>query len=212
MISRADIRRMWAERVDLRDRHIGRGEQGFTLAETMLALLIVVMLTGIVATGIPVAYNTYRQVVDDSNAQLALSTTATALRDELGLAVDVKTASNGTVFYKTGEGNWATIDNGASGSAGLVKRVYAETVDGFNPNSPGTAVSTDLVPSISITGSSAGEQLRVQMVGNEGSAPFITYENNTGVFTVHGVEVLVGGVSTESIGDYKVKKIFDFAP
>ena len=217
MMARANIQRAIAhlasQCADAR-RASQRASRGFTMVETMMALLIVVLLTGIVATSIPVAINASRAVADDSNAQLALSTTASALRDELGLAVDVKTDTKGTAFYQTSDGNWVTIDNGGDTSIGLVKHIYPDVSGGFNPNSVATyteIASVDLVPRTAIAGSEGGQKLRVKMVGNQGASPFITYDSTSGVFTVHGVEVLIGGTSTEKIDDYKVKKIFDFA-
>ena len=67
-----------------------RGSRGFSLAETLLAILILLMVSAIVATGIPSAKNAYEKVILGSNAQLLLSTTVTALRNELGTARDLK--------------------------------------------------------------------------------------------------------------------------
>lgn len=66
-----------------------KNRSGFTLAETLLAVLILLMVSGIVATGVPVARNVYEKTVVAANAQVLLSTTATALRDELGTAWEV---------------------------------------------------------------------------------------------------------------------------
>ena len=49
--------------------------KAFTLAETLLAVLILLMVSTIVATGIPVARNAYEKVVLASNAEVLLSTT-----------------------------------------------------------------------------------------------------------------------------------------
>ena len=195
MMKRAIATRIGAE-------HIKRTAQGFTFTETLVALLIVVLLTGFVASAIPVAFNTYRQVVGDSNAQVALSTTASALRDELGLATDVRTSSSGAVFYQTGEGTWATIDNGTASNRGLMKHVYADS-GSFNPNNPGNEIGDpiSLIPSSVIVGASGGDDLRVQMTGS----PSIEYAN--GVFTVNGIEVLLGGSPVESISGFKVKAV-----
>lgn len=176
-----------------------RARRGFTFTETLVALLIVVLLTGFVSTAVPVAINTYRQVVGDSNAQVALSTTASALRDELGLATEVKTSSAGVVFYRAGDGTWATIDNGTAGSRGLVKHVYADS-GSFDPNSPGAETSAvSLIPEAAIAGAQGGDAVRVRMTGS----PYITYAN--GVFTVGGIEALVGGDALESLSGFKVK-------
>lgn len=67
-----------------------RGNSGFTLAETLLVVLILLLVSTIVATGMPAAKSAYEKIVVAANAQVLMSTTATALRDELGTAWDVK--------------------------------------------------------------------------------------------------------------------------
>ena len=71
---------------------------GFTLAETLIAILILLMVSSVVAAGIPAASNAYYKVVDGANAQVLLSTAATALRDELATARDLEVGngSSGT--------------------------------------------------------------------------------------------------------------------
>ena len=64
--------------------------KGFTLAETLLAVLILLLVSTIVATGMPAAKNAYEKIIVAANAQVLLSTGATALRDELGTSWDVK--------------------------------------------------------------------------------------------------------------------------
>ena len=66
-----------------------RKDGGFTLAETLVALLILLMVTSIVAVGIPVAANAYTKVVDAANAQVLLSTSINALRNQLQFAKDI---------------------------------------------------------------------------------------------------------------------------
>ena len=72
-----------------------RQNTGFSLAETLMAVLILSMVTGIVAVGVPAATRAYRNAIDASHAQVLLSTTMTALRDELSTSkitkVDGKT-------------------------------------------------------------------------------------------------------------------------
>ena len=96
-----------------------RAKSGFTLVETMLALMILVMMTGIVAMGVPMAFNSYSKVVDGSNAQVLLTTTTSVLRDELSEA-QVNDPSDyprsgvdgSLTTYKTGFGWWASIKLG----------------------------------------------------------------------------------------------------
>lgn len=187
---------------DARIGSTARAKRGFTFTEVLVALLIMVMLATFVASAIPVAFTTYRQVVGDSNAQVALSATASALRDELGLATDVKQGS-GTLYYQLSDGSWATIDNGGADDRGLVKHVYANASRGFNPSEPGTELyETDLIPSTMIVGAAGGDDLRVQL---SGTSP-ITYAS--GVFTISGLQVEMGGNVIESIDEYKVKAVF----
>jgi hypothetical protein len=91
-----------------------------TLASTLLA------------TGIPVAADTYRKTVNSANAQIALSTTITVLRSELGFSTDVRVAGSGSetkIYYLSGEGYWASIGNAkvqedGTTYRGLVKEYY----------------------------------------------------------------------------------------
>ena len=73
-------------------------KNGFTLAETLLAVLILLMVSGIVAAGVPAAKNAYEKVVLASNAQILLSTTVAELRDEIGTAWGVE-VKDGKVYY-----------------------------------------------------------------------------------------------------------------
>ena len=73
-----------------------KNKSGFTLAETLLAVLILLLVSVIVANGIPVAKNVYNNVIIGANAQMLISTAVTALRNELGTAREVKTDTNGT--------------------------------------------------------------------------------------------------------------------
>lgn len=72
-----------------------KSERGFTLAETLLAVLIMLMVSAIMATGIPSVKKAYEKVVLASNAEVLLSTTISTLRNELGTAQDVKAPKPG---------------------------------------------------------------------------------------------------------------------
>ncbi|MBR4703511.1 MAG: prepilin-type N-terminal cleavage/methylation domain-containing protein [Oscillospiraceae bacterium] len=64
-------------------------QSGFSLTEMLVVLIILLLVTGVVAAGMPVAANAYTKVVDAGNAQVLLSTTMTALREELSTATDI---------------------------------------------------------------------------------------------------------------------------
>lgn len=78
-----------------------RSARGFTLAETLLAVIILLLAAAIVATGVPAARNAYEKVVLASNAEILLSTSMSTLRNELGMAksVEVKEDRQTIVFF-----------------------------------------------------------------------------------------------------------------
>lgn len=84
-------------------------QKGFTLAEALIAVLIILMVSAIVAAGIPAAKNAYEKVTVTANAQVLLSTAASALRDELGTASDVEESETGVTYYSSKTGSNARI-------------------------------------------------------------------------------------------------------
>ena len=103
------------------------GKKGFTLAETLLAILILLMVTAVVAAGIPVAVHAYEKVVMASNAQLLMSTTITRLRDELGTATNISVAAdNLTISYTGDTGRNSCIHFGSTAAEGILLTEYAD--------------------------------------------------------------------------------------
>ncbi len=109
---------------------------GFTLAETLLATLILLMVSAIVATGVPVAKNAYEKVVLASNADVLLSTAISALRNELGGATDIETDESDSTESESDETDGA--EEGAEGTIltyynatrGASSRLYVDSTDG----------------------------------------------------------------------------------
>lgn len=66
---------------------------GFTLAEVLIAVTILVMIT---AGIMPATVRAYQNAVDAANAQVLLSTTVNALRGELSTAWNVKPVAGAT--------------------------------------------------------------------------------------------------------------------
>lgn len=90
-----------------------RSSRGFTLAETLICVLILLMVCGIVGAAIPAASAAYTKAVDAANAQVLLSTAVTALRDEFGSATDIaysEAEGTVTITYRSGKtGGWSKI-------------------------------------------------------------------------------------------------------
>lgn len=107
---------------------------GFTLSETLVALIILLLVTSIVAVGIPVAANAYEKLVAAANAEVLLSTTMTCIRDELGTARDV-TYSGTTVDYTASGGSRSRIYL-ASGEEGIYLQEYVGVSDSSEYDHP----------------------------------------------------------------------------
>ena len=123
--------------------NIRRDTGGFTLTEMLVTILIMVLASTLLATGVPVAIDTYQKTVNSANAQVALSTTLTVLRSEFGTSTQIMTI-DGKVYYRTEEGIWATIRNpkDENEARGLVK----EYVDSTEHDEPDTAKSLGAYP------------------------------------------------------------------
>ena len=85
-----------------------KNRSGFSLGETLIVVLILLMVSAIVGGAIPTASNVFTKTVDAANAQLLLSTTLTELRDELSTASNIE-VSGTTVTYRNGSGLWKIV-------------------------------------------------------------------------------------------------------
>ena len=81
-----------------------KSRSGFTLGEMLVAVLILLMVSAVVAQGVPSAANVYRRTIDAANAQVLLSTTVNALRDELTTARGVTVTDNKVSYYSADTG------------------------------------------------------------------------------------------------------------
>ncbi len=86
-----------------------KNKHGFTLAETLLAVLILMLVSTIVATGIPAAKNAYEKVVLASNAEALFSTAITSLRNELGTAKNIEVDGTTITYYNETRGTFSKI-------------------------------------------------------------------------------------------------------
>ena len=190
-----------------------RSTAGFSLTEMLVTTLIMVMVTAMVASGIPAAMETYAKTVNAANAQAALSTAIAAMRGELGMASDVLTSAditnNGSVgvdsndiFYLSSEGYWMAIGNEASDEMGkgLRKRYFKGSVEGVDLIGLTLDIKDDgdatgilqLVPDASVT-----EDLLVDIENP-------TYAN--GVVTIGKIKVTnKAGTELASVSDYKIQ-------
>ena len=85
-----------------------RQKMGFSIAELLVAILILSMVSTVVAGGIPVARDAYNKITVAANAQVLLSTAIYSLRSELGVAMDVKHVSDTSVVFNSGKNGHKT--------------------------------------------------------------------------------------------------------
>ena len=95
-----------------------KSRAAFTLAETLVAILIMLMVSSVVATGIPAARRAYESVEIAANSELLLSSTISTLRNELSLAKDIKI-----------EGTDKTSVSYLNPTTGTMSRIYMDTSD-----------------------------------------------------------------------------------
>lgn len=83
-----------------------KSRSGLTLAETLVAVLILLLVSTIVARGVPVAKNAYEKVVVAANAKVMLTNAIAALRNELALAqrITVDPATKSITYYSADRG------------------------------------------------------------------------------------------------------------
>ena len=136
--------------------HKLKNRGGFTLAETLLAVLILLLVSTIVATGIPVAARVYEKTVLSANAQSLLSTTVSALRDELGTAWDVEVADNVVTYYSADTGNRSKLEIVEEGGQKNIKLTEFLSIDALKrkfevAGGSGTAITRTLIPDATLT-------------------------------------------------------------
>lgn len=88
-----------------------RKKTGFSLIETVVSLLIIVLMSGMMVTGIRLAVKVYTTVVDKANAQVLLTTTETILRNELSSARNIKEETDGISYQNNVTGQKFTLSS-----------------------------------------------------------------------------------------------------
>lgn len=129
-----------------------RADGGFTLTEMLVTMFIVVMASTLLATGVPAAIEAYKKTVSSANAQVALSTTTSALRAELGLATNVR-IQDGAIYYVGDEGCWVKIANSEPNDfgKGLTKTYCKGDFTETSAPEDEEGATYDLIPKASVT-------------------------------------------------------------
>lgn len=88
-----------------------RSNKAFTIAEALVATIIMLLVTTIVVAGIPAAIRAYDNVVLTANAEVLLSTSMSVLKNEIGAAKRISVREDGTTidYYNEGRGSMSQI-------------------------------------------------------------------------------------------------------
>lgn len=173
----------------------------FTLAETLLAVLILLMASAIVAGGIPVARNAYEKVVLASNAEVLLSTTISTLRNELGTAMNVDVPDgtlNGNlksgeeiIYYNSSRGSSSRVFLKSDGTDIQLQRYYS--TDGLSKGSE----PENLIPSKTATN---------DLYVTYGA---VSYNQSTGIITFSDLDVMQNSKVLTSRDEFSIRLISD---
>lgn len=160
-----------------------RARQGYSLSELLVAMTVLMLVSAIMVAGIPSAFRAYANVVDASNAQVLLATTATRLRDELSMAnpdkstMDIDASNVVKSFTSLETGYKVTFLSDDKGN--LCKR---EQAVGAGASSTSTAIETPLIPT-----KDAGTGGKVNLRATYDN---ITYNTSKGIFEIKNLRVV----------------------
>lgn len=167
--------------------------RGFTLVELLMTLLILTLVSIMMVSGLPAAFNAYASVVDTANADSMLSTVTMRLREELSVADPETVVASSSEpankplssvlncivkFRSLDTGRWVYITNEDDG-------IYIwQSIDRDESGvMPTNAYKSSLVPLK--TGAGVGETLLITRFSSSDSA--ISYSD--GVYTLGKIVV-----------------------
>lgn len=132
----------------LRTRTVKRikSSRAFTLAEALVAVIILLLVSAIVAAGIPAAARAYERVVIASDAHVLLSTTMSSLRNEMLTAKNVEEKEGGkaVIFYNESLGTESMIYSDSDTGRIMIKRYAAkEVIEDAEDSTPQPLVSDE---------------------------------------------------------------------
>lgn len=169
-----------------------RSRAGFTLAEMLITMLILLMMTAVVAAGMPAAVGAYKKVIDASNARILLSTTVTELRAELSTAMEVELdGALNVTHYSNGErGQWSNLVNSDDGI-----KVIRTSRSGEKTPTVTEGESESPEPALLVTNKAANENLCASFESITYIRDSDTGDDTGGCFKVSGLKVSRGGES-----------------
>lgn len=161
----------------------GRALRGYSLTELLVTMTVLLLVSAIMAAGVPSALRAYTDVVDASNAQVLLATTVTRLRDELSMAnpdertMDIDGDKKVSSFTSLETGYKVSFAPNNKGN--LCKQ---EEASGPGASSDSEPVKTLLIPT---KNADIGSKVNLCVTYES-----IKYDESKGVFEVSGLKVV----------------------
>ena len=165
-----------------------RAEAGFSMAETLVALIIILLVSSIIAAGMPAAQKAFYNVRESANAQMLLSTTLTELRNELTTASNIQNKDGVLTYINPVNGDSSLKFDAGKSCFWLTAYQDVNTTGVIGRPLVSNAARTDTL-SLVVEGDPF-----VYQAGD----PYITVKG----FTVRSA--LTGDADLASVGDYKI--------
>ena len=183
---------------------IWNNRHGFSLTELLVAVLILSMVSAVVAGGIPVAKNAYEKITVSANAQVMLSTTISALRNELGTASNV-TIEGSIIRYYNASTGWSEITIGPAGKSNNTGETSESNNTGETSESNNTGETILLKRS-----ANSSRPLVPKAVGDE--MLYVVYDKekvsyDNGIITFMDLKVTNGSIDYASLSEVNIRLI-----
>ncbi len=162
-----------------------RNNKGFTVGEMLVVVLLLGIVMGFIAGGIPSVIRLFNRITDNGDAQVLLSTTTTCLRDELTTAKNI-TVEGTKISYTNQYGDNCYI-----------------SLDTNNPSLSGDGIY------LNYAGGSSYSRLLVSREAASRSlhASYTSVSYSSGIITFTGLKVYRGSTELAGLDAYKVMVI-----
>ncbi len=162
-----------------------KSNSGLTLAEMLVVVLLLGIVVGFIAGGIPTVLRLFNRITDNGDAQVLLSTTTTCLRDELTTAKDIST--EGTKINYTnqyGDNCYISLDTNNTSLSG--EGIYLNYVGGSSYSR------------LLVSREAASRSLHTS---------YTSVSYSSGIITFTGLKVYRGSTELSGLDTYKVMVI-----
>ena len=161
-----------------------------SLAEMMLALLILLIVTSIMTNGMSTVQNVYKTLITGANAQVVLTTAINSLRNELDTAREVTVNGNEITYFNYAIGAYSRISLDEKNRNNIIVEPYLKWDE---KNEKYVSIDKSIPPAPLVSNEAADGVL------------YVTYDSVTyqrpDMITFENLRVCNGGIDLVSIKD-----------